>query len=189
MKKYAMLIAVLFACSFVFAACGNKDEKASDDQDGEEKTEEANAEEDGNEDEDDQNNEDTSGAVEPKSSSETISFEQTNWIGGSPDREADPGVWYYTEDDHPEKYDDTFDWDEEDVLLWQIDDKKYEGASADTQKLEVMDNDVIKVVVELEEGDSDDDRAPRNFLKVPKDKLDGKSYIVETEDGEELTVD
>ncbi|ALX49664.1 hypothetical protein [Lentibacillus amyloliquefaciens] len=157
-------------------------EDTSSDEDKEDGSEEAQSSESGSSDED------TSGAVKPQSASESISFEQVSWLGGVPDRQPEAGVWYYNQNDHPEKYADTFNWEEEDILLWQIGDEKYKGYDADTGKLEIMDDDVIKIVVELEADETDDERAPRNYLKVPKGELEGKSFIVETVDGEQLSI-
>ncbi|SFA95781.1 hypothetical protein SAMN04488072_104145 [Lentibacillus halodurans] len=190
------LFAVSMFVVFLLAACGGNDEAEGNTDDRAESENDDSSQEDGSstdeqEDESsesDSSEEDTSGAVSPQSASETVSFEQVTWIGGVPDRRPDPGIWYYTEDDHPEKYASTFDWEKEDVLLWQIGDEKYQGYDPDTRELEIMDDDVIKIVVELEEDDTDD-RAPRNYLKVPKDKLEGKSFIIETVDGEQLSVE
>lgn len=110
--------------------------------------------------------EDTSGAVKPQSAAKTVSFTQVTWFYGSPKRELNPGVWYYTASDHPEKFATTFDWEEEDVLLWQIGDEKYKGYGAETEQLQVLDNDVIKIIVKLE--DESWEEMPRRFLKVAK---------------------
>ncbi|TFJ92921.1 hypothetical protein [Lentibacillus salicampi] len=198
---FKLILASLFAL-LLLTACGGNDEAdgsaddsaASEDSEagGNEEASPADDQEDGSEEdepsESDSSEEDTSGAVDPQSASEVVSFDQVNWIGGVPDRQPEPGIWFYTQDDHPEKYADTFNWDEEDVLLWQIGDEKYKGYDADTGKLKIMEDDVIKIVVELEEDETDDERAPRNYLKVPKGELEGKSFIIETVDGEQLSV-
>ncbi|HLR61903.1 MAG TPA: hypothetical protein VK097_05610 [Lentibacillus sp.] len=199
-NQFLKLITASFFVLFFLTACGDGGSAEGSADEGEaSENKEADSQEDTSSDEDSSegsqssdgssSEEDTSGAVKPESASETISFDQVSWVGGVPDRQPEPGVWYYTQNDHPEKYADTFDWGKEDVLLWQIGDEKYKGYDADTGKLEIMDDDVIKIVVELEEDDSDDERAPRNYLKVPKGELEGKSFIVETVDGEQLSVE
>ncbi|WP_217587681.1 hypothetical protein [Lentibacillus saliphilus] len=142
--------------------------------------------------EDDASGDENSKGVAPKSASEQVSFTQVTWFFGSPKRQTEPGVWYYTAEDHPANLEDTFDWEEEDVLLWQIGDEKYGGYSADTEKLEIVDENLIKIVVSFDEDGPDEsnpDRMPRNYISVEKGALDGKSFYVETVDGEELSLE
>lgn len=134
------------------------------------------------------------GAVTPSDGKNEIEFTRINWMFGAPDRQPEPGVWLYTEDDHPDQYADTFDFTENDYLLWQIGDEKYKGYVLRTARLIEEDSDVVKIVVRIhDEPDSDqakeDDKMPRQYLKVPKGALEGKSFTIETEDGEPLSLE
>ncbi|MFC4076378.1 hypothetical protein [Salinithrix halophila] len=127
------------------------------------------------------------GAQSVNESYEEIPFQAVNWIGGSPDRQARGGIWVYTKEKHPGNIDDSFDWDNEDVLLVQVSDKEYEGYEMNPKGLQFLDNDVIRVVVQLKKDDlSSKDEAPRRYIKVEKGSLDGKKFIVETEEGDRL---
>ncbi|WP_176448639.1 hypothetical protein [Lentibacillus sp. CBA3610] len=91
-----------------------------------------------------------------------------------------PGIWFYTEKDHPESHADTFNWEEEDVLLWQIGDEQYQGYDANTAQLENMEDDVIKIVVELEEDDPDDialNNVSKNIERVAMRVRNGGHHI------------
>lgn len=197
-KNVILLLHVAVLGLLLLASCGSKDaskeettepaapvEEAADSEMAETEEETPEAEEEPVNSE--QENEETTGAVMPKSASETISFNQVTWFGGAPKRELNGGVWYYTASDHPEKYDDTFEWEDEDVLLWQISDEEYRGYNSNTEQLKVMDNDVVKIIVKLDEGSSDN--MPRNFLTVGKGSLEGKGFIIETVDGERLSLE
>lgn len=198
-RKLIKLLIVSVLSILLLAACGSEEE-ASGDSDKEKNTSSGEkTEQDSKKDtsdnekaestEEEKADEETEGAVAPQASSEEISFRQVSWMMGSPDRRPNAGVWYYTANDHPSKYDDTFEWEKEDILLWQISDEKYQGYDPDTELLVKMDNDVIKIVVGLEEDDDpSDEEMPRNFLKVDKGALEGKSFIIETVDGEELSL-
>ncbi|MUV37587.1 hypothetical protein JNUCC1_01393 [Lentibacillus sp. JNUCC-1] len=195
------LVMTLILTGLILSGCfGGSDEEAE--ANGKADTNEQNAAEKENEDnqakeetenagnESDSESEESKG-VAPKSASEQVSYTQVTWFGGSPKRQAEPGVWYYTADDHPSNLDDTFEWEDEDILLWQIGDEKYAGYDADTEKLEIAGDDLIKIIVSFDEDGPSDlhpDRMPRNYLKVDKDVLSGKSFLVETTDGEELSL-
>src|SRR5699024_8667372 len=113
MKKLLMILLVsVFIAGCSVGEGNDKDESKGNDE--QTVSEEENEQADNDVTNEEEDEEDVSGAVAPKSSSNTISFDQVNWIGGSPDRKAEPGIWFYTEEEHPEKLDDTFDWDEED---------------------------------------------------------------------------
>ncbi|MGP4108987.1 hypothetical protein [Virgibacillus sp. L01] len=194
-RKLVTLLMMSMLLILLLAACGSDEEASgSNDKDKDNSTEQEAEKDNSDKEKDDKAeeekaDEETEGAVAPQSSSEEISFRQVSWMMGSPDRRPNAGVWYYTANDHPSKYDDTFKWEKEDILLWQISNKEYQGYDADTELLVKMDNDVIKIVVGLEKDDDPSDKKmPRNFLKVDKGALEGKSFIIETVDGEELSL-
>ncbi|MBP1968513.1 hypothetical protein J2Z83_000605 [Virgibacillus natechei] len=193
---YLKLFVISIFAVMLLGACGADEEAHGENENGEENATEqdkAEMESEGQQDDESASEEeeaDTSGAVAPQSSEDEVSFEQVSWIMGSPDRRAEAGIWFYTEDEHPEDYDSSFDWEEEDILLWQISDEKYAGHSPDTEQLVKMDDDVIKIVVVFDEDEEpSDEKMPRNYLKAPKGELEGKNYMIETIDGEELSLE
>ncbi|QQK81415.1 hypothetical protein HUG20_16860 [Salicibibacter cibi] len=148
-------------------------------------------------DEDNATEEDEGGngqGVEPGDPNDTnlVEFQRINWMMGSPEREPEPGIWLYTEDDHTEGDEDTFDFDEHDVLHYQTDD--YMGHTLRAQQIILEDDDTARIIVDIhsEPNDSDDEEdyeMPRQHLNVEKDVLRDKSFIVEVEDGEELNIE
>ncbi|WP_078552293.1 hypothetical protein [Bacillus alkalicellulosilyticus] len=138
-------------------------------------------------DETDTNEIDTSAAVAPNQSLPEISVQNITWYFGVPDRQPNAGIWVYTEDNHPSALSNV-NFDNNDVLLVQISNEEYYGSSMDIRALQVVDENVVRIVVRLDEPEPDSNEQARRYANVPKGELDGKSFIVETEDGEPLSV-
>lgn len=77
----------------------------------------------------------TEGAA-PEKTYKEVDFQNVTWGFGTPDREAKGGVWIYTKEKHPKKFDTTFKWDTNDVLLVQINNPKYKGNRLIPKKLQ-----------------------------------------------------
>ncbi|OYD07494.1 hypothetical protein [Paludifilum halophilum] len=165
------MIFLLTGCAALMSDEGKDEEKKGEEAKAEEKKEE---------------NEEIEGAQAANETFEEIEFQPINWIMGAPDRQPKGGFWVYTKEKHPGNISDSFDWDQNDVLLVQISDKKHYGKKLVPKALQVLDDDVVKVVVKLDE-DGSEGKAPRRYIKVDKGALDGKKFIVETQDGERLT--
>ncbi|MEL3973650.1 hypothetical protein AAEO50_15275 [Rossellomorea oryzaecorticis] len=107
----------------------------------------------------------------------------------APDRQPKPGIWIYTKEDHPEMFDDEqYDWDKYDMLLWQISDEEMKGKSYKTDSLMLNENE-ITIKVNFYYGETDPEgKFPRQYLLVEKGILDGKTFKIETIDGEELSL-
>lgn len=123
----------------------------------------------------------------------TISFTRINWMLGAPPRKPEAGIWLYTEDDHPSSKTNTFNFEKNDVLLYQVGDEKYRGHVLRAQRIVLEDNDIARIVVRVhskpdEEADPEELEMARQYLNVEKGALRGKRFIVETEDGEALSL-
>ncbi len=169
MKRFLLLLLV-FSFAFMSAGCGMI-EKVVDA--GKEKGDKA-AEESG---------EDAAEAIEPNESFKEIEFQRINWIGGAPAVEQKSGIWVYTKDKHPADLGDQ-DWDHEDILYIQAS-SDYEHQDIIIRKLQVISDDVVKIVVDWEK-DIGRDAPPRDWAKVETGVLDGKKFIVEDTEGKKV---
>lgn len=189
MKKPLALIGVAVSLLFI-TACGSTDE-VNNEKDKENVGEvdvEGELEEDVIEIKDDPVEATAPGAVQPSEQlyNEEISFQQVNWIGGAPSIHDEAGLWIYTKENHPGTIADNFNWEEEDVLEWQISNEEFFKYRMRTKALEIVDDNVVKIVVEVGEEELTERRRERrnqNFLIVERGALEGKSFIIETTDG------
>lgn len=168
------VMALLSGCGLLLGADKGSDEEKQSDQTEEKKEEEEKKEDD-----------EYAEAQESNETFEEVKFQPINWIGGAPDRQGKGGIWVYNESKHPGDFPDSFNWDEEDVLLIQINDSKYMGKKLNVRGLQKVRDDVVRIVVNLNE-DATSDNAPRRYLKVEKGTLDDMKFVVETEDGEKV---
>jgi hypothetical protein len=123
-------------------------------------------------------------AVSPNKTYKEISFQRINWIMGAPDPESSGGIWVYNKDKHPAGLDDQ-DWDHEDMLYVQASSPTYDDKDITIEKLQVIQDDIVKIVVSME--DSTDTETPaRDWASVETGELDGKKFIVETTDGKRV---
>jgi hypothetical protein len=169
LKRFLLLLLV-FSFAFMSTGCGMI-EKVVDA--GKEKGEKA-AEESG---------EDTAEAIEPNESYKELEFNRINWIGGAPSVEQEGGIWVYTKDKHPAGLGNQ-DWDHEDILYIQAS-SDYEHQDIVIRKLQVISDDVVKIVVDWEK-DIGRDAPPRDWAKVETGLLQGKKFIVEDTSGEKV---
>ncbi|GAA0465491.1 MULTISPECIES: hypothetical protein [Alkalibacillus] len=198
-KWFYLILSCLFL--FILTAClGDSDDGT--DEDTQEESEgvsenednidsETNEEEETTADKDQDDN--STQAVAPSEIEDTLEFTRVWFTFGSPERQPNAGVWLYTEDDHPSDVTDVFDFDEYDILLYQIGDEEYLGYDLRAQRMVLEDDDVVRVVVGIHDEpkdyrDPEDYEMPRQYLQVNKEDLRGKSFIFETEDGEALSV-
>ncbi len=165
MKRFLIL---LFAFSFVLLSVGCGNEKNADT---EKEKEEKAAEE-------------TAGAVEPDQSYQEIEFERINWILGAPGTESTGGIWLYTKEKHPADLDDQ-DWDHKDMLYIQASRNDYEHKDFFIKKIQVISDDVIKIIVGWEK-DIGREAPPRDWAQVETGLLQGKKFIVEDSAGEKV---
>lgn len=133
----------------------------------------------------------TTGVQAAKETAQQPWFEDAYWDDMSEDfpRRSSGGIWYYTEEKHPGNIDDIFEWDEVDVLHIQLSDKEYYGYVIYPIGVELLEDDVVKVVLKLKKGKThgtSDAEAARVLIEVKKGELEGKKFSVETEDGERL---
>jgi ABC-type enterochelin transport system substrate-binding protein len=127
----------------------------------------------------------TADAVEPNQAHKEIEFKSINWIMGAPDPEPTAGIWVYNKDKHPSSLDNQ-DWDHEDMLYVQAS-KKYKHQQITIKKLQVIENDVIKIIVSWEK-DIGRELPPRDYVTVETGALDGKKFIVEDMDGQKVDI-
>lgn len=194
---------LIFLLSLILAACSN-DANEANNKNNEEQVEQTEDEEINGDldDDEDLNDEDTNEgdsneepveAVSPSEVEDSISFTRVNWMMGAPDRKPNPGVWLYTEDDHPSNKADVFNFDEYDILLYQVGNEEFLGYVFRAQRIVLEENDVVRVIVREhsepdENANVEDLKMPRQYLQVEKGVLRGKSFIFETEDGKPLSV-
>lgn len=95
-------------------------------------------------------------------------------------------IWIYTKENHPKKFDSTFTWGKNDVLLVQINDSKYKGYSLIPKKLQVVNEGTVQIVVALEKEAGNEQQFPRRFMEVEKNVLANKKFVVVTENGENV---
>jgi len=125
------------------------------------------------------------GAVEPSKTYKEIEFTDINWIMGEPASESEPGVYIYNKEKHPSSLSDQ-DWDHSDMLYVQANPDKYKGKSLSISKLQVIQKDVVKIVVSLNQKSNSDGDPPETWVEIEAGALDGKKFIVETKDGERV---
>ncbi|WP_139179518.1 hypothetical protein [Lihuaxuella thermophila] len=165
MKRFLILFVVLIA-ALLGAGCGSDEKNADTGKKPEEKKSEAAAE-----------------AVAPNQTFKEIEFTNINWIMGAPDPEPTGGIWLWNKDRHPAGLDDQ-DWDHEDMLYVQAS-KKYQHQNINIEKLQVIDQDVVKIVVSWEK-DIGREAPARDWVSVETGALDGKKFIVEDMEGKKV---
>ncbi|MBP2239737.1 hypothetical protein J2Z40_000290 [Cytobacillus eiseniae] len=116
---------------------------------------------------------------EPEETFEEIAFQNVDWFFGSPDRQPKGGIWLFTAEKHAGELDDTFEWEKEDVLLIQVNDPAYINHEMTIKGLQIVDEKTVKIVAALKEKSSEGDKAPRRYVKVEKDALAGKGFLLE----------
>jgi hypothetical protein len=175
--SFALMSSLLSGCGQLLSAVSNppKDSKAS------ENTSDTKGQ-------DGQNQEDVEGATAPQETYQEIKFQPINWINGAPDPQPTPGVWVYTKEKHPGNLEDSFTWDEEDVLLVQIGNPEYEGYEMTPTNLQIIKPDVVRVVVKLEKDEfqTEEKEPARVYMTVKRGSLDGKKFIVVDQNGKKL---
>lgn len=128
-------------------------------------------------------------AVETEQVYPEIPFQNINWFFGSPDRQPNGGIWVYTSETIPSGYEDTIDWELNDLLLVQVNDPKYIDHELEIKALQILDDNVVKIVVSIEPDEySTDKKAARRYASVEKGQLQGKKFLVETVEGEKVDV-
>lgn len=169
MKRFALLLILSLLLAFS-TGCGIL--VADKEKDGKEKEEK------------EQKEEEKSDAVEPGETFEEVSFRHINWmIGGAPDPEGHGGIWLYNKEKHPGSLENN-SWETKDMLLVQASSPEYDKYSLEVKKLQLIESDVVKIVVKLEE-DSDDEPA-HEYISLNRGDLDGKKFIVESTDGKRV---
>lgn len=131
-----------------------------------------------------ESSEEAAEAIAPNESFKEIEFQRINWIGGAPPVEQQSGIWVYTKEKHPAGLSDQ-DWDHEDILYIQASSSEYEHWDFSITKLQVISDDVVKIVVAWEK-DIGRDAPPRDWAKVETGVLDGKKFIVEDTKGKKV---
>jgi len=168
--KRVLLLLLAFSFALMSVGCGMLEKmadagKGKGDQASEESSEEA------------------AEAIEPNKSYKELEFERINWIGGAPPVEQEGGIWVYTKDKHPAGFGNQ-DWDHEDVLYIQAS-REYEHQDIVIRKLQVISDDVVKIVVDWEK-DIGREAPPRDWATVETGALDGKKFVVEDTSGEKV---
>lgn len=207
MKRLSMAVFIIF-CLILITAC-NADQTANEQVDDQEETgeETTNIQETEEEESDQQDGNEAEGgdgdggesaenaqqpqAVETSSVEDTVSFTRIWWTFGSPDRKPEAGVWLYTDEEHPSNKADTFDFEENDYLLYQVSDEDLLGHDLRAKRIVLLEDDVVKIVTDIQSEPSDGSdnlEMPRQYLEVEKNVLRGKSFIIELEDGTPLSL-
>lgn len=98
------------------------------------------------------------------------------------------GIWYHTKEEHAGNIDEEFDWDEVDVLHIQLSDKEYYGHRIEPVSIEFLDNNTVRVTLQLVKTDElETDEAARVFITVKRGTFNQDTkYIIQTEDGKRL---
>lgn len=192
-----------FLCAFfillVISGCSSsngteaQNENATDTETAQENTEENNTEESSDknnkESEESYNESDLIEAVETGPVYPEVDFQNINWFFGSPSRQPNGGIWVYTAETIPSGFDDTVDWETKDLLLVQVNDPKYVDHEMEFKALQILEDDVVKIVVNLEPDEySSNKEVARRYASVEKGQLEGKKFIVETVEGDKVDV-
>ncbi|RKJ48560.1 hypothetical protein D7X33_33400, partial [Butyricicoccus sp. 1XD8-22] len=99
------------------------------------------------------------------------------------------GIWVYTAETIPSGFDDTVDWETKDLLLVQVNDPKYVDHEMEFKALQILEDDVVKIIVSLEPDEySSNKEVARRYASVEKGQLEGKKFIVETVEGDKVDV-
>ncbi|WP_091836406.1 hypothetical protein [Marininema halotolerans] len=67
-------------------------------------------------------------------------------------------------------------------------DKEYKNRTAWTRAIEFLDNDVVRITIHLGTDDDNEYEPPRTYIKVEKNTMVGKKFIVVTEGGDKLNI-
>ena len=105
------------------------------------------------------------------------------------DASSQNGIYVFTKEKKPGHFGNSERWDDYDLLWVQPSDKAYDGYQILITNLEIISDDTIRVIVVLRKGESDPDEPAFTQVWAEKGALEGKKFIVETGDGETLTVD
>ncbi len=128
-------------------------------------------------------------AVETEQVYPEVSFQNINWFFGSPDRQPNGGIWVYTSETIPSGYEDTIDWESNDMLLVQVNDAQYIDHEMEIKALQILDDNVVKIVVTIEPDEYSSNKEPtRRYASVEKGQLEGKKFLVETVEGDKVDV-
>ena len=130
-----------------------------------------------------ESSEEAAEAIEPNESFKELSSNASIGLAEHPPSNRKGGIWVYTKDKHPAGFGNQ-DWDHEDVLYIQAS-SDYEHQDIVIRKMQVISDDVVKIVVDWEK-DIGRDAPPRDWAKVEKGELDGKKFIVEDTSGEKV---
>ena len=130
---------------------------------------------------------DLSEAQSAQETYEEISFTLINWKEGAPERQPQGGVWVYTKEKHPAMFQETIDWNSKDMLLVQIEDKKYLGKGLKIKALQIIQPGVTRILVEFEGEGGEVGEAPRRYAEIPKGSIDPENkFIIQTVDGQTI---
>lgn len=121
-------------------------------------------------------------SYEAEQTYEEIPFQNVNWFYGSPERQEKGGIWVFTGEKHAGEIDDTFTWEEEDVLLVQINDPQYKNHEMDIKGLQIIDDETVKIIVSVNKLEDEGDVVPRRYATIKKGSLEGKKFKLENED-------
>jgi len=117
-----------------------------------------------------------------------VPFEYNSW--SDVPWPAKGGIWYFTKEKHPGNLDTYGDWDNEDVLLIQLSDKKYYGYELEPVSVEIVGPETVKITLDLDQSNSsisDNQSQPaRVFLSVARGVLKYKKFLIVSEDGKKL---
>jgi hypothetical protein len=101
------------------------------------------------------------------------------------------GVWIYTKDKHPVALNDLgtdYSWDHRDMIMVQINDPQLKGKEYEVKRLELREENYVNIVVEEKDYSSSDDKPPRFFILVEKNRVkEGETkFTVSTLDGKTI---
>lgn len=197
--KFLSSILYAFFILLVISGCSGsngtevQNEYATDTENAQENTKENETEENSDnnneESEESYNEADLIEAVETGPVYPEVDFQNINWFFGSPDRQPNGGIWVYTAETIPSGFDDTVDWETKDLLLVQVNDPKYVDHEMEFKALQILEDDVVKIVVSLEPDEfSSNKEVARRYASVEKGQLEGKKFIVETVESDKVDV-
>jgi hypothetical protein len=100
-----------------------------------------------------------------------VPFESNDW--SDVPWPAKGGIWYFTKEKHPGNLDTLVEWDNDDVLLIQLSDKKYYGYSLDPISVEIVGPETVKITLDLNHNNSSfsDDQSRRCTRSVEVQKV------------------
>jgi hypothetical protein len=127
-------------------------------------------------------------ASAPKNPPFKVPFEYNDW--SDVPWPAKGGIWYFTKEKHPGNLDTHGDWDNDDILLIQLSDKKYYGYTLDPISVEIVGPETVKITLDLNHNNStfgdDQSRPARVFISVARGVLKYKKFLIVSEEGKKL---